>query len=232
MRVEVYPDGQYTKKRTYSLPPPLAVARYPHDIGKYLSYDLVVVPADDEARALTGWQVDPNPSHDFPAQFMLFKVVPQPLQFDFQMVDAFRQRNNAVNKYIVSLWLEKEHHDGSWECIGPWGTAPKSSVVELDADTLHAFTGFYDVASGAPKPTTPTYFGTCPFPRDASPTVCMAYNCAKTSHPNHWRLAVFDRKEFMQPWLNTPLAPLIERGLTQGPAQRLRFIWWVEQQTT
>lgn len=91
MKVEVYPDGAYDKRRTYNLSPLLAVARYPQDIGEHTSYDLVVVPADDEARALTGWQVDPEPYEDESAQFMLFRAVPKPLQFDTQMVDTFNQ---------------------------------------------------------------------------------------------------------------------------------------------
>lgn len=91
MRVEVYPDGQYDQRRTYNLPPPLAAARYPHDIDEHAYYDLIVVPADDEARALTSWQVDPNPDEDFPAQFMLFKASPKPLEFDTTMVETFNQ---------------------------------------------------------------------------------------------------------------------------------------------
>lgn len=88
MRVEVYPDGEYSKKRTYDLPPPLAAVRYPHDVGEHASYDLVVEPIDDEARALTGWQVDTNPDDDDVPQFMLFKVKPKPLEFEFALVDT------------------------------------------------------------------------------------------------------------------------------------------------
>lgn len=91
MKVEVYPDGQYDQRRTYNLPPPLAAVRYPYDVGVHKAYDLVVVPADAEARALAGWQVDPNPDEDFQAQFMLFKASPKPLEFDTQMVDTFNQ---------------------------------------------------------------------------------------------------------------------------------------------
>lgn len=91
MKVEVYPDGAYDKRRTYDLPPPLAAVRYPHDVGIHRAYDLVVVPVDDEARALTGWQVDPSPEEGESAKFMLFRASPQPLQFDTTMINTFNQ---------------------------------------------------------------------------------------------------------------------------------------------
>lgn len=64
MKVECYPDGEGHRSVTYDLNPEEAAALAYTEFGTYArSFDLVVVPLDDEARALPGWHEDEDGLH-------------------------------------------------------------------------------------------------------------------------------------------------------------------------
>ena len=90
MKCRVYPEGAGSRIVEYALPPGAAAERFAleHCTEKYVN--LVVVPADEEARALPGWQEVPGEEDPV---FQLYKAQAH-VKWYVWYVDTFNPRSS------------------------------------------------------------------------------------------------------------------------------------------
>lgn len=87
MRVRCYFDGAANLAREVNAEPARAAEIYTASVSfEPRPRDVVVVPIDDEARALPEWMTEGHAPND---PFRLFRVTPRPVVWDAEEVETF-----------------------------------------------------------------------------------------------------------------------------------------------
>ncbi len=90
MKVRCYRDGHGDEAREYPMPPHSAVLQFCAEyMEAHYSLDVVVVPVDEEARALPGWHTEEDAEED--PVFKMFVATPI-VKWDADEVATFNRR--------------------------------------------------------------------------------------------------------------------------------------------